>query len=253
MMQELYAVIPGAESFYIKGNNIGILISHGFNGTPQSVRYIGEELAKYGFTVLAPRLKGHGTHVYDMENSIHEEWFESLERGYFELKKHCESIFVIGQSMGGTLSLWLAKKYKDINGIITINPALSLPAYENLKGKSYPKFVEEGEPDIKAKNVSEITYEKVPIKSIHELQKLMELTPSILSEINCSILGIKSINDHVVPHKNTDFVLNTICSTKKELVILHNSFHVASMDHDKDLIIKYSNLFIKKQLGKSVA
>ena len=221
-MKEKYPVIPGAESFYIKGNDIGILISHGFNGTPQSVRYIGEELAKYGYTVMAPRLKGHGTHVYDMEKSTYKDWLESLEKGYFELKKRCKSIFVIGQSMGGTLSLWLAKKYKDIKGIITINPALSLPAFENLKGKSYPQFIEEGEPDIKAETVSEITYDRVPIRSIHELQKLMELTPSILSEIKCPILGMKSISDHVVPHKNTDFILNTIGSKQKELVILKN-------------------------------
>ena len=154
-------VIPGADSFYIKGNHVGILISHGFNGTPQSVRYIGEKLAQFGFTIFAPRLAGHGTTKYDMETCTYDDWFTSLEKGYLKLKTNCSKIFVIGQSMGGTLALRLASKYKDIQGIITINPALSLPAFDNYRGKVSPRFVKEGKPDIKRENVHEITYEYV--------------------------------------------------------------------------------------------
>ena len=57
-MKEKFPVIKGAEKFYLKGSEIGILISHGFMGTPQSVRYIGERLAQYGYSVMAPRLPG---------------------------------------------------------------------------------------------------------------------------------------------------------------------------------------------------
>ncbi len=46
---ERYDVIQGAESFYYKGSDIGILVSHGFMGTPQSMEYIGKELAKKRF------------------------------------------------------------------------------------------------------------------------------------------------------------------------------------------------------------
>ncbi len=81
--------------------------------------------------------------------------------------------------MGGTLALWLAHKYREIKGIILINAALTLPAFEHLKGKTKPRFLDEGEPDIKAEDAYEITYHKAPIKAIHELQKLMDLTPTI--------------------------------------------------------------------------
>jgi carboxylesterase len=252
-MEEKFPVIKGAEPFYFKGSEIGILISHGFIGTPQSVRYIGQRLAQYGYSVMAPRLKGHGTHYYDLEKCTHEEWFESLERGYQELKQQCTSIFVLGQSMGGTLALWLAHKYQDIKGIMLINVALNIPTFECLKGKTKPRFIDEGRPDIRAKDVYEIAYRKAPIKAIHELQKLMEITPAILSQIHCPILGFKSLVDHVVPPENTDYIVKNIGSEIKERLLLKNSYHVASMDNDKEQVVKDCHRFVQQQVRQGVA
>jgi carboxylesterase len=247
-MEEQFPIIKGAEKFYYKGSKIGILISHGFVGTPQSVRFLGEGLAQYGYSVIAPRLKGHGTHYYDLEKCTREEWFESLERGYQELTQKCTTIFIMGQSMGGTLALWLALKYREIKGIILINPALTIPAFEHLVGKAQPRFLDEGEPDIKATDVNEITYQRTPLKAIHQLQTLMDITPAILPEIYCPVLGFKSAEDHVVPPENTDFIIEHIGSDLKESVVLENSYHVASMDNDKEQIVKRCHHFIQQQV-----
>lgn len=251
-MVEKYPVLDGAEEFFFKGSDIGILISHGFIGTPQSVRYIGEEFAKQGFTVLGPRLHGHGTHYYDLEESSNLDWFHSLERGYQKLQQHSKNIFVIGQSMGGALTLWLAHRYQEIKGIILVNAALEVPTYEYLKGKAEPRFLDESEPDIHAKDVFEIAYPKVPIKAIHELQDLMSKTPAILQEIQTPILGIHSSVDHVVPPANTEYILHHIGSSTKEKLVLQNSYHVASMDYDKDLIVTGGTEFVQKVLTKEV-
>ncbi|WP_338452585.1 alpha/beta hydrolase [Niallia oryzisoli] len=252
-MKERFQIIKGAESFYFKGSEIGILISHGFMGTPQSVRFLGESLARYGYTVLGVRLKGHGTHYRDLEKCTHEDWFESLERGYKELKQRCTSVFVIGQSMGGTLTLKLAHKYREIKGIMLINPALNVPAYEHLKEATKPKFIIEEKPDMNVKNVYEITYDLAPIKAIHELQKIMEMTPALLPSIQCPVLGIQSAMDHVVPPENTDFIIENIGSDVKEKLVLTNSYHVATMDYDKEKIVKYCHSFVQQQVGdKSV-
>ena len=246
-MNERFQVLEGAEPFYFKGGDIGVLISHGFMGTPQSMRFLGEEFARYGYTVLGPRLKGHGTHYRDLENCTHEDWFESLENGYHELKKHCTSIFVIGQSMGGTLTLKLAHKYSDINGIILINPALSVPIYDSLKGVNEPRFMVEGKPDIRMKDVHEITYDYVPLTAIHELQNVMETIPAILPSIESPVLGVHSAIDHVVPPESTDYIIEKIGSDQKEKIVLQNSYHVASLDHDQEKIVKSTHRFIQHQ------
>lgn len=252
-MGENSGIIKGAEAFFIEGNEIGLLLSHGFMGTPQSVRFIGEKLAELGYTVLAPRLKGHGTDYYDLESCKNEDWFHSLEEGYNTLKKRSKKVFVIGQSMGGTLSLWLANKNPEIAGIILINAALTIPSLEYLKNESVPRFIDEDHPDIKDKNTYEITYDKAPIQSVHELQKLMSDTPVILPSIHCPVLGIKSTIDHVVPPENTDFILANIASSNKQLDILENSYHVASMDFDKHLIVESAHQFVQGQLKKKLA
>ncbi|MED1472443.1 alpha/beta hydrolase [Bacillus salipaludis] len=251
-MREKFPIIKGAEKFKFKGNNIGILLSHGFIGTPQSVRYLGERIAENGFSVLGSRLKGHGTHYDDLENCTHEEWFESLEESYHELKQECKDVFVLGQSMGGTLALWLAHKYRDIKGIIIVNPALTIPDFEHLKNKDKPRLIDEGNPDIKAKDAYEITYEKVPLKAIHQLQNLMEKTPAILPNLHIPVLGMKSAVDHVVPPENTDFIMEHIGSKEKEAIVLPNSYHVASLDHDKDMIVEGCLRFIRQQVSHIV-
>lgn len=246
-MIEQYPVLPGAESFFFKGNEIGILISHGFVGTPQSVKYLGEYLANKGFTVYGIRLKGHGTHFEDMEKCNYHDWIKSIEDGFNFLQQHCSNIFVIGQSMGGTLTLNLSQKYSNIKGIMLINAAInSIPPMERYKNKHIPRFVDEGEPDIKAKNVREITYTKAPIRSINQLFALMAETKDNLPSVKCPVLGFRSEEDHVVPPENTNYILSSIQSEIKEVIPLYHSYHVASLDNDKDLIAEQCSLFIHK-------
>jgi carboxylesterase len=247
-MTEQFPVLTGAETFFINGGQIGVLISHGFMGTPQSVSYIGEKLAQYGYSVFAPRLQGHGTHYDDLEKCKLYDWFESLEEGYKQLKQKCTTVFVLGQSMGGALALWLAQAHPEIAGVILVNPALTLPAYEKYREETEPRFIIEGEPDIKAKGVQEITYSKTPIRAIHQLQKLMDNTPQILPEVKCPVLGMKSIEDHVIPPENTDYIMEHIGSKAKTIIPLIHSYHVASMDHDKEKIVMDCHEFIRNQV-----
>lgn len=150
--------------------------------------------------------------------------------------------------MGGTLTLWLANKYKELGGVILINPALSLPAYETHRGNTKPRFIAEEKPDIKANHIYEITYQKVPVRAINELQKLMDLAPQILAEIDCPILGFKSKDDHIVPPESTDYIMNRVGSERKQISTLYNSYHVATMDNDKDLLVTGCHDFVQHNL-----
>jgi hypothetical protein len=95
-------IMRGAEPFYFEGGDVGCLVSHGFTGTPQSMRFLGEFLANEGrLTVCGPRLKGHGTSVEDMARSSAEDWIRSVEAGLQKLRERCSRIFMTGLSMGG--------------------------------------------------------------------------------------------------------------------------------------------------------
>ncbi|MCI2254998.1 alpha/beta fold hydrolase [Domibacillus sp. PGB-M46] len=252
-MSREYTVIPGAESFYLEGNEIGIVLSHGFIGTPQSVREVAEALNQKGFSVFAPRLKGHGTHQEEMETCTHDDWYNSYSNACRFLKKRGKRIFLMGQSMGGTLTLKFAAAHQDIEGIITINAALTLPSLDYLQYDPAPRFIPEGAPDIKKDGVHEIAYEEAPVAAVRELQKLMKEVPSVLHRVRVPALCIKSAVDHVVPPENTSFIYQAISSKQKKIVTLRNSYHVATMDYDANRIVEEAAAFIEETIQKQSA
>lgn len=241
VVKEKFNVINGAESIYIDGNHIGVLLCHGFNGTPQSMEYLANRLAKKGFTILAPRLSGHGTHINDLEHVHYSDWIHNLLAAYKKLGETCSDIFIVGQSMGGALTLQLASLNLDIKGIFLLNPAITDVSYQIYENKSYPAFIDEGRPDIKDETAFEITYDQVPIKAVNELLSLMEDTREKINHVSCPITIFKSIVDHVVPPSNSEFIYEQVQSKKKTIIPLHHSYHVASMDFDKELIAEEIN------------
>lgn len=254
MVKEQYPVVEGAESFFLEGNSTGILLCHGFLGTPQSVRELGEALAVQGYTVSCPRLPGHGTHFTDLERNGFEDWFAQVDQAYQELKARCSTVFVIGQSMGGTLSLDLASRYRDIEGIALINPAIDIPAFESYRSQPPLAYVAEDQPDIKKADAVEITYEQAPVHAYQQLLRYMDVVDAKLSAVRCPVVCFQSLEDHVVPPGNTDYILGKIASGRTMKYELHNSYHIASMDYELDTITERAIRFLEEsfQTGKTV-
>jgi carboxylesterase len=253
MSIELHPVIDGAESQFFKGNKIGVVLCHGFNGTPQSMQSIGEKLAEYGFTVSIPRLNGHGTHYLDMESSSYKSWVSDLEEAYNDLKQQCERVFIVGQSMGGALTLQVAAKNPEVDGIFLINAAVTDVSYKEFCNKVTPLFVHEGSPDIKKAAVFEIAYDKVPIKAIHQLLHLMEDTKNKVSHVSSPTVIFKSAIDHVVPPTNSDYIYSQVNTIDKKVITLQNSYHVASMDNDAPFIVDTIYQHINKLTANNIA
>ncbi|WP_053220141.1 alpha/beta hydrolase [Virgibacillus senegalensis] len=243
-----YRVMKDADAFYFAGNEIGVLVLHGFTGTTQSMRYLGEQFADEGFTVLGPRLEGHGTDPEDMEASTYEDWINTVEEGLATLKEECSKLFVAGLSMGGTLALYLAEQHPEINGILPINAAVEIPAMaENYRELSQTdtRFVSGIGSDIKRAGVKELAYEKTPVKSMGEIISLMELVRENLDKIQTPTLVFSSVEDHVVPPENSKLIYDSISSNEKTLLPLESSYHVATLDNDKEVIANKAIQFIK--------
>ncbi|SDJ82245.1 alpha/beta hydrolase [Sediminibacillus albus] len=241
-------VMKGAEEFYFAGNEIGVLVIHGFTGTTQSVRFFGEQLAKEGFTVYGPRLKGHGTDPEDMEASTYQDWIHTVETGLARLREQCTNIFVTGLSMGGTLALYLAEQYPDLDGVMPVNAAVNIPEmaenYRNLS-QTDTRFVRGIGSDIKKPGVNELAYPKTPVKAIGEIVSLTEITRKNLAEIAMPVLILSSAEDHVVSPDNSQMIYEAISSREKSMIVLENSYHVVTLDNDKEIVADNAIQFIK--------
>ena len=243
-------VVPGAEPWSADGDDIGILLVHGFTGSPASMRPWGMALAEEGWTVRVPLLPGHGTRWQDMNLTTWQDWYAEAERTLRDLQSRCRRVFVMGLSMGGSLTLRLAEeKGEAIAGIVLVNPAVHterwdrhlLPVLKHLVA-GFPGISN----DIAKPGQDEVAYDKIPLKAAHSLSELWGLTKADLPRITQPILLLHSAVDHVVEPSNSAYILEHVSSTDVHEVVLADSYHVATLDHDADLIVRDSIDFVRR-------
>lgn len=246
--------IPGAEPLSIDKSKLGVLLSHGFTGSPLSMRPWAEHLAEQGYSVRVPLLPGHGTKWQDLNKTQWEDWYATLERSFDELLQTCDAVAVAGLSMGGALVLRLAEQRGDqVKAIVLVNPAV------NLENKALPfvKFLRWILPaipgvagDIKKEGVDELGYDRTPLRALHSQLHLWEDVRNNLAKVNQPLLYFRSPEDHVVDESSTSIIMNSISSENAELRLLHNSYHVATIDNDAPQIFEESTEFFAQHLGK---
>jgi carboxylesterase len=230
---------------------IGILLVHGFTGSPSSMRPWAEFMHQQGYTVRVPRLPGHGTKPEDLNNVKWQEWPRKIESELRELQKSCTKIFVFGLSMGGGLTLFTTENHQEkISGIVLVNPMIHIPFVTPSMAKVVSKFQKMRTAvgnDIKRKNVTEYAYDANPIVGIYELTKMLKVTRANLAKVSIPTLLFHSTEDHVLPVSNTEIILEGISSKDKERIELSNSYHVATLDHDMEIIFEKSLTFVKER------
>jgi esterase/lipase len=108
--------------------DLSFVYLHGFGASKMEAQPVIEHLAsQYNANVYYARLKGHGrTSVEGFKNLTKENYLKSAENAYKIGKRIGDEVILISTSTGGTLSLSLAKKYKDIAGLIMYSPFVGL-------------------------------------------------------------------------------------------------------------------------------
>ncbi|MFD7711120.1 alpha/beta hydrolase [Streptomyces sp. NPDC059785] len=241
-------VLPGAEPYRHEGGEIGVLLCHGFTGSPQSLRPWAEYLAERGLTVALPLLPGHGTRWEDMQVTGWQDWYAEVDRELRALRERCARVFVFGLSMGGALTLRLAARHGDeISGIVLVNPAnkvhglaaYALPVLRHLVPST--KGIAS---DIAKEGSTELGYDRVPLRAAHSFREFLRLVDRELPQVTQPLLLLHSPQDHVVPPADSARVLGRVSSVDVTEILLEQSYHVATLDHDADRIFEESHAFI---------
>jgi len=233
-------------------NKVGVLVLHGFLGNLKTIDYQVQFFRTQSFLVEAPTLRGHNTVYTDLDKVKFTDWIEDAESAYKNLSSKANKVFVFGLSMGGALALHLEAHHPEILGGILVNHALSL--YPNWKLKFLPiikyfvKYIYSPGSDIKDKTQKNLAYDYIPTGALLEFLRLISLVKKELPLVTQPQLIFKSIEDHVIPQDSVEITLKRISSKQKEVVFLKNSYHVATVDFDKDIICEKSLEFINKIL-----
>lgn len=229
---------------------MAVLLVHGFTGCPASMRPWAEYLAAEGFTVRAPRLPGHGTTWHELNVTRWDDWFATVDREFRALRRAHRAVVVGGLSVGATLGLRLAEDHgRDVAGLVLVNPGVkfehwllpSLPVLHRLM-PSFPGVTD----DIKKTGVTELGYDRLPLRALHAVVSAQRDVVRDLPEITHPLLVYRSAVDHVVPASSTALVLSRVSSTDVTEIVLHDSYHVATLDNDAETIFKGSADFARR-------
>jgi carboxylesterase len=200
---------------------MGVLILHGFTGNPYSMRPLAERCAQAGYSVELPRLPGHGTSLEDLVARRWPDFVEVALTNFDDLAQRCDKVAVVGLSVGGGLTA-------------LIDSGLEILATD---GKS----------DIKKEDTSEAKYEGWPLRALQSVIEGVEIVDANLSSITAPSLLLSSREDHTVAPENGDEIVEK-SSGPVERIWLEESYHIATLDHDQELVERATIEFLAKVL-----
>ena len=237
-------MINGGEPFFLNGGgSSGVLLIHGFTGLPAELFLLGQFLNQKNFTVLCPRLAGHGVDENNLMRTTKDDWFNSVLDGFYILRGACEKIFVVGHSMGGLLTLKLAAEQK-ISKIVTLAAPIFIDDGLGLKNLPPKEFCGNAcivQPRRKLDNVPQAAnevYKKTPLVSVHELVDLIADVKNLLPTITTPILIMHGEDDHTAQPRSARFIMDNIGSEQKFITTVANSGHLLPLDENRDFVFE---------------
>jgi len=249
-------IVPETEPFFHKGSNIGVLLVHGFTGTPREMRMLGAYLAKQEYTVIGVRLNGHATKIEDIIRTRWQDWLLSVEDGLHLLRSCTERQVIVGLSMGGALSLIAAAKYP-VDGVVGISTPGSFASDWRAKFLPILKHIipgiAKGAPDWhdKEQGKHHFSYSYYPTKSIPDFIAVLTEMRSQVPNITVPTLLMQSTGDNTIPADSMDMIYGLLTTENKQKVWFHNSNHMIIMEPDRFEAFAQIQAFIKSITGSN--
>jgi len=231
------------EPFHFSGGSTGVLLVHGFIGSPVEMRDMGGHLASRGLSVRGIRLRGHGANPRDMARCRWQEWRDDVSEGVNALRQECQTIYLAGLSMGGALVLLRAAGATDIAGVVAMAPALKVAAPLGLTRwfrylmpyvlSASRKSRWRQEPAWKDRVWS---YDWVSLAAVQQLALLINEATAALPQVRVPTLILHGLRDPTVPPSASIVVHNGIASTDKRLIWLPKSGHILPADEEREFV-----------------
>lgn len=261
---------------YHDGNSkTGFLLIHGLSGTPVELRYIANGLARAGHSVYCPQLAGHCGTLEELRATTWHDWYDSAETALKRLSETCDQVFVGGLSMGAVLALRLASQHPDkVKGTMLYAPTMwfdgwGVPWYGRLFEIVLQKSVADlfwfserspyGIKDTRLRAIiaeaihsgdpSKAGFLSIPGGPMFELRKLVRAVKADLASITQPSLILHPREDDRASLRNAQYLQRRL-GGRVETVILEDSYHVITLDRQRDVVLDKTLGFADQIVGR---
>lgn len=247
--------------FRLDGGQVGVLLVHGFSGRAAEMRPLADALHAAGYTVAAPALAGHGDDFPEgLQDLAWRAWLGDVERAFDDLHARAPLVFVVGQSMGGTLATLLAQS-RPLAGLVTLGTPLQIaswiPAAAAIGGRLMPWFypfglanmddphvqaqvqsllpgVDLGDPTTRAALKKEIRF---PFSAIATLGDLFGQARRTAPYVATPALTLQGRQDQVTREVDAYLLFGLLGSADKHLIWFEQSGHLLLEGPERQAVI----------------
>jgi carboxylesterase len=201
-------------------------------------------------------LPGHGTTWEDLNTRTAADWTGAVEEAVDSFEADHDEVFLVSLSFGGALSLDFAARHPGrVKGLVLLAPFVKtndpLRFVAPLASKLIKSVPGVGN-DIALEGQDELCYDRVPaVASVHMLRFVRGVRNN-LDKVTTPALIMHGRQDHTSPSTNAQLIHDGISSTDKELVWLERSYHVITMDHERDEVFERTHSFIRERSRSAV-
>ncbi len=243
-----YPVAEDRRAYTLPAGRTGVLVLHGFMGSPISSRPLAEHLHQHGFTLHCPLLPGHGERPEKLKDVPRQAWIAEAEEGLAAIREGCDEIFILSHSMGAVLGAHLISKNPDIRGLVMIAPLWQVPSkaiyltavlryvmpwlhpyrFSRLRGLTeeraldlYPDL-DLDDPAVQAQ-MDEMT--RVPLSGIDEMRKMARMGRTLWPQLRLPALVLQGQKDRAVKPGSAEALYAVLGSADKQLHLYPRAGH----------------------------
>lgn len=268
-------LLPDGLKFKTHFSDTTVLLIHGLTGTPNEMKFLANYLWRQGYSVICPRLAYHGEPIRVLRRAKWQEFYQSVRDAISQIPPG-QKIFTAGLSMGALLALLAAEEFADrVLGVSCLSPTLfydgwNIPWTQRLLPLAYytpiryfAYFKEEPPYGIKNESIRRIVHEfyenaslldssevmkygypYFPVTLLCELRLLVRHLKKILPRVHAPVQLVQAFHDDMTSVKNSKFIYDRVSSKKKEIVLLHDSYHVITADQERETVAKKLHEFL---------
>jgi len=242
-------IMQGAEQYFLRNGEKGVLLIHGYTGTPAELRLLGDFLYAHDYSVLGVRLPGHGTTPEELNKTDWTMWYEAVKTAYGELSKSCTEVSVIGLSMGSLLAMKAAAELPVKKAVFMSAPIYVYDKRAPFVGvaKYFRKWINKKRRSYDVEDKYNIAYEVMPLKALHSMLKLINhCSREVLPQIKVPCLIMQSRQEHTVRPESAEFIYNKLGSAEKKLIWIEHAGHILTLANNREEVFKEVLAFLQE-------